>query len=214
MDDLFNFRDEMALRLFLSFLVGAAIGLEREYRSKAAGLRTMIVICLGSTIFTEISIRIGAGSPDRIASNIVTGIGFLGAGVIFKDGLSINGITTATTIWIAAALGMAVGAGEYSISIAGSLITLIVLTWFEKVKLFISRRHQSRSYRIAYRDDEHFRSALHDILQQLKLTYEQERESKDDTTIVITYGIKGREEKLNALNDHLRQDSRVKSFDY
>jgi putative Mg2+ transporter-C (MgtC) family protein len=214
MEDLFNFRDEMALRLFLSFLVGAAIGMEREYRSKAAGLRTMIVICLGSTIFTEISIRIGAGSPDRIASNIVTGVGFLGAGVIFKDGLSINGITTATTIWIAAALGMAVGAGEYGIAIAGSLIALVVLTLFEKVKLFISRRHQSRSYRIAYYDDGSFRPALHDILKQLHLDYELERESKDETIVVITYGISGREEKLNALNNHLRQDSRVKSYDY
>lgn len=214
MDTLFNFHDEMALRLFLSFVVGAAIGLEREYRSKAAGLRTMIVICLGSTIFTEISIRIGDGSPDRIASNIVTGIGFLGAGVIFKDGLSINGITTATTIWIAAALGMAVGAGEYGIAIAGSLIALIVLTWFEKVKIFISRRHQSRSYHITYHDDDSFRSALHDTLKQLQLRYEQERESKDDNTISITYDVSGREEKLNALNDHLRQDRRVKSYDY
>ncbi|MCD9014990.1 MgtC/SapB family protein [Parachryseolinea silvisoli] len=212
--DIFNFRDEMALRLFLSFLVGAAIGMEREYRSKAAGLRTMIVICLGSTIFTEISIRIGAGSPDRIASNIVTGVGFLGAGVIFKDGLSINGITTATTIWIAAALGMAVGAGEYGIAIAGSLIALVVLTLFEKVKIFISRRHQSRSYRIAYYDDGSFRPALHDMLKQLKLDFELERESKDETVVVITYGINGREEKLNALNDHLRQDTRVKSYDY
>jgi putative Mg2+ transporter-C (MgtC) family protein len=214
MEDIFNFRDEMALRLFLSFLVGAAIGMEREYRSKAAGLRTMIVICLGSTIFTEISIRIGTGSPDRIASNIVTGVGFLGAGVIFKDGLSINGITTATTIWIAAALGMAVGAGEYGIAIAGSLIALVVLTLFEKVKLFISRHHQSRSYRIAYHDDGDFRLALHNGLKQLQLDYEQERESKDETILIITYDISGREEKLNALNDLLRQDSRVKSYDY
>ena len=100
---------ETALQLLISFVIGAAIGLEREYRSKAAGLRTMIMICFGSTIFTEISISLGASSPDRIASTIITGIGFLGAGVIFKDGLTINGITTATTIWIAAALGMAVG---------------------------------------------------------------------------------------------------------
>ncbi|MBT1689743.1 MgtC/SapB family protein [Dawidia soli] len=214
MKELFNLHDEMALRLFLSFIVGAAIGLEREYRSKAAGLRTMIVICLGSTIFTEISIRIGGGSPDRIASNIVTGVGFLGAGVIFKDGLSINGITTATTIWIAAALGMAVGAGEYGIAIAGSLIALVVLTLFEKVKTFISRRHQSRSYHITYHDDGNFRPALNDMLKQLQLRYEPERESKDENIISITYDVSGREEKLNALNDHLRQDHRVKSYDY
>ena len=107
-----TFQSETALQLLFSFIIGTAIGIEREYRSKAAGLRTMIMICLGSTIFTELSMVIGNGSEDRIASNIITGIGFLGAGVIFKDGLSISGITTATTIWITAALGMAVGAGQ------------------------------------------------------------------------------------------------------
>src|SRR5262245_66333390 len=96
--------EHYAWRILISFCIGTAIGIEREYRSKAAGLRTMIMICLGSTIFTELSMVIG-GTSDRIASNIITGIGFLGAGVIFKDGLSITGITTATTIWITAALG-------------------------------------------------------------------------------------------------------------
>ena len=95
---------EIAVRLLISFGIGAAIGLEREYRSKAAGLRTMIMICLGSTIFTEISIHLGGSNPDRVAASIVSGVGFLGAGVIFKDGLTVTGITTATTIWISAAL--------------------------------------------------------------------------------------------------------------
>jgi len=104
---------EILYRLLISFGIGTAIGLEREYRSKAAGLRTMIMICLGSTIFTQLSISLGGSNPDRIAASIVSGIGFLGAGVIFKDGLSVSGITTATTIWITAALGMAVGVGEY-----------------------------------------------------------------------------------------------------
>jgi putative Mg2+ transporter-C (MgtC) family protein len=212
--DALEFDKEMALRLFLSFLIGSAIGVEREYRSKAAGLRTMIVICLGSTLFTEISIRVGGGSPDRIASNIITGIGFLGAGVIFKDGLSINGITTATTIWIAAALGMAVGAGEYGIAIAGSLIVLIVLTAFEKAKMLISRWHQTRSYRIVFCDDGHFKLELQKTFSQLQLTYIQDRDLKDETTITLAYEVSGRELKLNQLNDYLKQDTRVKSYDY
>src|SRR4051794_40042108 len=119
---------EIALQLLISFGIGAIIGLEREYRSKAAGLRTMIMICLGSTIFTEISINLGGINPDRIAASIVSGVGFLGAGVIFKDGLTVTGITTATTIWISAALGTAVGAGENFIAIVGSGVVLIVLT--------------------------------------------------------------------------------------
>ena len=85
-----NLDVELGIRLILSFVIGTAIGLEREYRSKAAGLRTMIMICLGSTIFTELSISMGGSSPDRIASTIVTGVGFLGAGVIFKDGITID----------------------------------------------------------------------------------------------------------------------------
>src|SRR5688572_2558290 len=129
---------EIGIRLLVSFAIGAAIGFERQYQSKVAGLRTMIIICLGSTIFTEISLAIGGDSQDRIASNIITGIGFLGAGVIFKDGLTISGITTATTIWISAALGMAVGAGEYFIATLGSVAVLVVLTVFENFKLLIS----------------------------------------------------------------------------
>jgi putative Mg2+ transporter-C (MgtC) family protein len=94
----FQLDEEFAWRILISFLIGTAIGFEREYRSKAAGLRTMIMICLGSTMFTELSMIISPSSPDRIASTILTGIGFLGAGVIFKDGLNVTGLTTATTI--------------------------------------------------------------------------------------------------------------------
>src|SRR5690606_26545167 len=111
MEPSINVDNEFAFRLLMSFTIGTLIGLEREYRSKAAGLRTMIMICVGSTIFTEISISMDVS--DRIISNIVTGIGFLGAGVIFKDGLTVTGLTTASTIWICAALGIAIGVGEY-----------------------------------------------------------------------------------------------------
>ena len=140
----FQADEELAWRLLISFCIGTAIGFEREYRSKAAGLRTMIMICLGSTIFTELSILISPSSPDRIASTIVTGIGFLGAGVIFKDGLTVSGITTATTIWITAAMGMAVGMGQYFIAIFGLAGVLIVLAVFEKFQYLVEQLHQTR----------------------------------------------------------------------
>ncbi|MGZ3955921.1 MAG: MgtC/SapB family protein, partial [Flavisolibacter sp.] len=103
----------LLLRLLMVIAVGGLVGAEREYRSKSAGFRTMILICLGSFLFTTFSKTIGGASPDRIASNIVTGIGFLGAGVIFKSDNRVNGITTAATIWAVAALGMGVATGEY-----------------------------------------------------------------------------------------------------
>ena len=205
---------EIALRLLMSFAIGSAIGIEREYRSKAAGLRTMIVICLGSTIFTEISISIGDSSPDRIASNIITGIGFLGAGVIFKDGLTISGITTATTIWISAALGMAVGAGEYFIALVGSGVVLIVLTLFENFKLWIIRMHQSRTYKITFLHGEKFAQDLYKEITKLKLDLRPERDMKNDEFTILVYEISGREAKLDDLNHFLKNDARVKSYEY
>src|SRR5688572_13872447 len=205
---------ETALQLLISFVIGTAIGLEREYRSKAAGLRTMIMICFGSTIFTEISLGIGGESPDRIASNIITGIGFLGAGVIFKDGLSINGITTATTIWIAAALGMAVGAGEYFIALIGSVVVLIVLSLFENFQRLIVRLHQARSYKITFEEDENFTKILEQEIISLKLKFHKSRDVKNENDFVVIYEIFGREKKLEAFNQFLKVLPQVKTFEY
>jgi putative Mg2+ transporter-C (MgtC) family protein len=103
---------EVLLELGVALLIGTIIGVEREYKNKAAGLRTLILICLGSTLFTITSESFGAsGETARIASNIVTGIGFLGAGAIMREGLTVSGLTTASSIWVTAALGMDVGAG-------------------------------------------------------------------------------------------------------
>lgn len=205
---------ETALQLLLSFVIGTAIGLEREYRSKAAGLRTMIMICFGSTIFTEISISIGESSPDRIASTIITGIGFLGAGVIFKDGLSINGITTATTIWIAAALGMAVGAGEYFIALIGSVVVLIVLSLFENIQRIIVRIHQARSYKITFEEDETFIASLEKELIKLKLSFHKARDIKNENDYMVLYEVYGSEQKLETLNVFLKTAVQVKAYEY
>lgn len=209
-----DFDYETGLRLLLSFGIGTVIGLEREYRSKAAGLRTMIMICLGSTIFTEISMAIGPGSPDRIASNIITGIGFLGAGVIFKDGLTISGITTATTIWICAALGMAVGAGEYFIALVGSVVVLIVLILFEGIQKIVSRLHQARTYRITCNDTPHFGQRLETELKRLKLGYRKDRDIKQESGTILMYDVYGGEKRLDELNTFLRQEAQVKTYEY
>ena len=205
---------ESAFRIFLSLCIGTAIGIEREYRSKAAGLRTMIMICLGATIFTEISLAIGGASPDRVASTVVTGIGFLGAGVIFRDGLTVSGITTATTIWIAAALGMAVGAGEYFIALTGSLIVLIVLILFEKVKLLISRLHQSRTYKIEFVADYGFKHEIILKIHSLNLRFLQEKDIKGEKSSTLVLEVFGKETRLEAFNDFLKHDTRIKSYEY
>ena len=132
---------ELLLRLVLAAALGAAIGIERELRQKAAGLRTNILIALGSALFTVVSLELAqvGGTPDRIAAQIVTGIGFLGAGSILRSGRSVHGMTTAATIWVNAAVGMAAGAGLYMIASVSTVITLIVL-----VILPFAERHLDR----------------------------------------------------------------------
>lgn len=210
----FNIDYELGLRLLLSLGIGMLIGLEREYRSKAAGLRTMIIICLGSTIFTEISTAIGGNSPDRIASTIVTGIGFLGAGVIFKDGLSVSGLTTATTIWICAALGMAVGAGQYFISLVGSAIVLVVLTLLEKAQLLLEKFHQQRAYKIIFFECGDYNSVIENEVTKLSLKFRKKRDLKEESQTVLHYEISGSEKKLDALNNFLKKNEHVKSYEY
>src|SRR5512142_2466411 len=106
---------EDLIKLGLAVVIGGVLGAEREYRDKAAGFRTLILITVGSALFTIFSISMDPGnSRTRIAANIVTGIGFLGAGAIIRENGRIGGLTTAATIWLSAALGMGIGAGELS----------------------------------------------------------------------------------------------------
>ncbi len=202
---------EFGWRLLISFGIGTIIGIEREYRSKAAGLRTMIMICLGSTIFTEVSIQLGG---DRIASTIVSGIGFLGAGVIFKDGLSVSGITTATTIWICAALGMAVGAGEYFIALVSSIAVFIVLVVFDKLQRLREKYHQTRSYKITVVNSHQHDSVIEHYIKKLKLSRWKKKNLKDGELFIYSYDVKGSEKQLELFNNELKADANIRSYDY
>jgi putative Mg2+ transporter-C (MgtC) family protein len=130
------------LRLLLAAGLGAAIGLEREYHRKAAGLRTNMLIAIGAALFTVVSISLGRGGgvPDRVASQIVTGIGFLGGGAILRSRTSVHGMTTAATIWVNAAIGMAAGAGEFAIATTATVLTLVVLVVLPPIEEYCERR--------------------------------------------------------------------------
>lgn len=134
------------LRILISFAAGALIGLEREMNNQPAGLRTHILISIGSTLVMLISVFVtqvyeSPGDPGRIAAQVVSGIGFLGAGAILKFGADIKGLTTAASIWAMAAVGLAIGAGMYSISLISVTVIFFALTamnLFEK-KIFKDR---------------------------------------------------------------------------
>jgi putative Mg2+ transporter-C (MgtC) family protein len=132
---------DLGRRLLLAAALGAALGLEREYRQKPAGLRTNILIALGSALFTAISMTMAAaGGSDRIAAQVVTGVGFLGGGAILRSGRSVHGMTTAATIWVNAAIGMAAGAGQFALATATTALTLVVLAVLPPVEAYFDRR--------------------------------------------------------------------------
>jgi putative Mg2+ transporter-C (MgtC) family protein len=135
---------DLTLRLLLAAGLGAAIGVERELRRKPAGLRTNILIAMGAALFTAESINLaslyGGGSPDRVAAQIVTGIGFLGAGAIMQSGTSVHGMTTAATIWVNAAIGMAAGAGSFGMATIATTLTLAVLALLPPIEAYFERR--------------------------------------------------------------------------
>ena len=123
---LFNQELVFIFNLALSLLVGVAIGIERESRHKDAGISTHTMVIMGSMLFTYLSFQVEPEGAGRIAAQIVTGIGFLGAGLILKDGTTVRNLTTAASLWFSAAVGMAFGFGFYTIGILAALVAVLV----------------------------------------------------------------------------------------
>lgn len=157
------------LSLVSAVILGFALGLERELTNKQAGLRTHIFVCLGSCVFTLLSIygfptfaagdnvivdqATGVRDTARLAAQIVTGIGFIGAGTVMKNGSSVHGLTTAATLWIAAGIGMACGAGKYEIAIISTVLSVLVLIcikWIEN-NILSKRKIKNKRLRLSLR---------------------------------------------------------------
>jgi putative Mg2+ transporter-C (MgtC) family protein len=188
----------------ISILCGGIIGFEREYRNKTAGFRTIILICLGSTIFTIVSAKAGNGSDDRIAANIITGIGFIGAGVIFKDNVSISGLTTAAVIWISAAIGMVIGTGNYYFGLVLSLIVLFILSVFNRIENLIDVHYLHKNYLIRFRDTsmEHLEK-LEAHVKMKGLKSRRRQIGKMDQALIVTLEVKGKKHLIAELNDYM-----------
>jgi putative Mg2+ transporter-C (MgtC) family protein len=144
------FRLDLASKLLLATLLGGAIGLERQVAGKASGLRTNILICLGSALIMDLSMNLGmsfggdrVGDPGRIAAQVVTGIGFIGAGTIMQSRGTITGLTSAATIWIVAAIGLTVGAGFLVEAMGATVIVMIVLAGLGKLEYRLLRAHRT-----------------------------------------------------------------------
>ncbi len=205
---------EEAAQVSFAFIIGAIIGIEREFRSKPAGFRTMIIICVGSCLYTILSKESNSVSPDRIASNVVTGIGFIGAGVIFKEGITVNGLTTAALIWVTAALGMAIGYHNYSLAIVVSAIVVITLFVLEPVQRFINKFHRVKDYRIKTIElGKDFKEELETFFKLNDMDFMCLKLIKEDNDAVYLYRISSPDRNYDAVNNFLLTHKEVKSFE-
>ena len=208
--------EETLIKLVVSTIVGFIIGAEREYRNKSAGLRTITLICLGSTIFTIISLENShATEVGRIASNIVTGIGFLGAGAILRDGLSVSGLTTASTIWVAAAVGMSVGAGQFEMTAMAVGIVMVVLVLFSYLQRFLDRVHKTIDLHVVFKIEYSDADDFEDKLKKLKLRFVRKKECRREYDVQYQYELAGSAKNIEQLLQYLiSKKEKVKSFEY
>lgn len=187
--------------LAIALLCGAIVGFEREKGHKPAGLRTQILICLGSAIFTVVSMSpaMGGREPARIAAQIVTGVGFLGAGSILRDRHQITGLTTAATIWTVSALGIVVGAGYVTVGVLLSVAVLLVLASFRSTEALLSGRCEKTVVTIGFRPERgKTRALIQGVLDEAHgpLVIEEESDRPDGTRALrISYCARHRDHR-------------------
>ena len=206
---------EEIIKLLLAILIGGLIGAEREFRDKAAGFRTIMLICVGATLFTMLSIRLGgAEDPVRIAASVVSGVGFLGAGAILRDRGHVVGLTTAATIWLAAALGMGIGGGHFYLSSFGAGIILIVLLVFPKIEAWIDNIQETRTYRVISLIDRQKFIELETIFQQCSLRVRSRKQLKRGDEMICIWVAVGSPQNHEQVVDKLFADAEIKEFEF
>jgi len=203
------------IKIALAVAAGGLIGLEREFRDKSAGFRTMIFICVGAAVFTILSSRLAADKdPTRIAANIVTGIGFLGAGAILREGLRITGLTTAATIWLTAAVGMAIGGEQYltaGIIVIASLIVLWIFPYFE---FSVDRIRKEINYEVGCPADLEKVEAIEAEIHRLGLFIRSSQHTRQGNVMECRWSLAGSPKKHAKLQLFLFNCKDVSEFTY
>lgn len=203
---------EDMVAMIVSIICGGAIGFEREYKNKSAGFRTIILISLGSTIFTIVS-RHGVGTDDRISANIITGIGFIGAGVIFKDKISVRGLTTAAVIWTSAAIGMTAGIGYHALALCLTIITLAVLLMVTKVERMIAQLQKEQLLSVTFRGPDFDQiQRLEDTLNTKGLSLERVEIAKENNNLLVIFKVSGKKKYLVEMSETLATRPEILSF--
>jgi len=194
------FRLELMLQVGLATLLGGAIGLERELGGKPAGLRTNILICIGSVLYTHLSIAMlsaiagggGTGTdPTRVAGQIVTGVGFIGAGTILHARGAVVGLTSAATIWVVAAIGVALGSGYYLEGIATTLVVLVVLAGLGRVETLVERQAMRSTITVHAHPGPTVLEDLEGLVRRAGLEISAVSSRQENVDLVIEFNIRG-----------------------
>lgn len=203
-------------KALLAIAGGIVLGLEREMKDKVAGLKTITIICLGAALFSIISFKTGEElgvDNTAIAAYIVSGVGFIGAGAIFKDGFTISGLTTAGIIWLAAAVGMAIGFGEFFLAgtfIAGSLIVVFIAPVFNN--LFKAKNISKQLVIVLQDSDISVASAFVEALHRKGIFAERKKVLYKEGRLEISYDLSLKKELLEWLEDILIKQEKLISF--
>ena len=206
---------ENILKILLAVLLGGLIGVEREYRDKAAGFRTIIFICVGATLYTMFSFIIaGDKDPGRVAANIVTGVGFLGAGVLLRDGSRVIGLTTASIIWLTAAIGMGIGAGQYALAGIAAAIMMVILWFFPTFERWIDNAREERCYELTFAFDLQKYQQIDDLFAQHRLRVKSHKQHKVGAALQCTWEVFGRPSNHEAITKLFLNDPAIQSFKY
>lgn len=196
------------LKIVCSIVAGLILGAEREQKDKSAGLKTIATICLGSTLFTILSYKVGAGESEdatRIASYVVSGIGFLGAGVIFKDGLNVSGLTTASIIWMSAAIGMAIGFGEFVIALCFLASCILIIYAGNSITRLLFSSNISKILTLQIKRDHKNIEHLTQTISTFTKYCDMKKIIVDEHHIELTYDLFIDKGKLNNLYQHLSE---------
>jgi putative Mg2+ transporter-C (MgtC) family protein len=212
---MFVFTPEDLIKILVAVLIGGIIGFERELHSKAAGLRTITLITVGASMFTILSSKFTDPATARVSSNIVTGVGFLGAGaILFAEG-KVKGLTTASSIWVAAALGMAVGLGQYILGIATTLLVFVVLDLFTRLDRWLDiKGREARTYEIAYIDRPGKDKELEKVFSEYRMVVRTHRPMRQEHLRRDTWEIDGRASDHHALVEKLLADVEISELRY
>ncbi len=204
-----SFITEDFIKILYAIIAGGLIGFEREYRDKSAGLRTLMFISIGTTVFTLLSVRYAGGDPSRVAAGLVTGIGFIGTGVIRRNNGRVDGITTAAIIWVTAGIGMAIGQGSYNIALIALIVTLILLWLLPLLEFGLTPQREAVLYSITMRKDEELLKEIKREIVNNKIKIIDETYEKDNDKIIVNISILGYRKAHHEINKYFIENPNI-----